>query len=82
MIFTKGVHQSAKFYTFDRSGEILPNLYFNRLLSLKVYKISTEKMQRSYVYDAKFEEKPISFKNDKNFGDFNQSTQKSPKFVL
>ena len=49
---------------------------------MKVYKTSTEKMQRSYVYDAKFEEKPISFKNDKNFGDFDQSTQKSPKFVL
>ena len=49
MIFTKGVHQSAKFQTFDLSGEISPNLNFDRLLLLKAYKISVENLQRSYV---------------------------------
>ena len=42
MIFTKGAHQSAKFQTFNCSGEISPNLYFYRLLLLKVYKISAK----------------------------------------
>ena len=32
--------------------------------------------------DAKFEEKPICFKNDKNLVNFDPSTQKSPKFAL
>ena len=43
MIFTKGAHRSAKFQTFDCSGEISPNLYFDRLLLLKVYKVSAKK---------------------------------------
>ena len=76
MIFTKGAHQSAKFQTFDCSGEILPNLYFDRLLLLKVYKISARKVKRSYVswywkVVQKFKEKPIfCFKNDKNLVNF------------
>ena len=78
MNFTKGAHQSAKFQTFDCSGEISPKLYFNRLLLLKVYKISAKKGQS----DAKFEEKPICFKNDKNWANFDPSIQKSPKFAL
>ena len=49
MIWTKRVHQSAKFQTFDCSSEISPNLYFDRLLLLKIYKISAKKVQRSYV---------------------------------
>ena len=49
MIFTKRAHQTAKFQTFNDSGEISPNLYFDRLLLLKVYKISAKKVQRSYV---------------------------------
>ena len=49
MIFTKGVHQSAKFRTFDCSDEIWPNLYVDRLLLLKVQKISTKKTKRIYV---------------------------------
>ena len=49
MILTKGVHQSAKFRTFDCSGEIWPNLYVDRLLLLKVQKISTKKTKRIYV---------------------------------
>ena len=49
MIFTKGAHQNANFQTFDCSGEILANLYFDKLLLLKVYKISGKKLQKSYV---------------------------------
>ena len=49
MIFTMGAHQSGKFQTFGNSDEISPNLYFDRLLLLKVYKISAKKVQRSYV---------------------------------
>ena len=45
----QGNYQSAKFQTFDCSREISPNSYFDRLLLLKVYKISAKKMQRSYV---------------------------------
>ena len=49
MIFTKGSHQSAKFQTFDCSGEISLNLYFDRLLLFEVCKISAKKVQKSYV---------------------------------
>ena len=73
MIFTKVAHQSTKIQTFDCSGENSPNLYFDKLLLLKVYKISAKKVQRSYIYlmmlknDAKFVEKQsCCFKNDKN----------------
>ena len=48
MIWLKGAHQkSAKFQTFDCSCEISPN--FDRLLLLKVYKISAKEVQRIYV---------------------------------
>ena len=43
MIWTKRAHQSAKFQTFDCSRQISPNFYFDRLLLLKVYKISARK---------------------------------------
>ena len=49
-MFTKGVYQSAQFQTFDCSGEISPNLYFDRLLLLKKYKISAKKVERNYIY--------------------------------
>ena len=49
MILTNGSHQSVKFQTFDWSREISPNLYIDRLLLLKVHKISAKKVQRSYV---------------------------------
>ena len=49
MIWTKGTHQSAKLQTFGCSSKISPNLYFDRLLLLKVYKISAKKVQRSHV---------------------------------
>ena len=89
MIFTTGAHQSAKFQTFGCSGEISPNLYFDKLLLLKVYEISPKKVQRRYVSwcwlksDAKFEEKPICcFKNDKNLVNFDPSTQVSKIYTV
>ena len=45
----KGAHQNAKFWTFDCSSKNSLNLYFGRLLLLKVHKISAEKWKRSYV---------------------------------
>ena len=47
MSWTKGAHQNAKFQTFDCAREI-SILYFDRLLLLKVYKISVKKVQRNY----------------------------------
>ena len=49
MIFSKWAHQSPKFQVFDCSRKISPNIYFDRLLLLKVYKISIKNVQRSYV---------------------------------
>ena len=43
MIFTKVTHQSAKFQTFDCSGEISASLYFYGLLLLKECKVSVKK---------------------------------------
>ena len=88
MIFTKGAHHSAKFQTFDCSAEISPNLYFDRLLLLKLYKISAKKSLGEKCLmipksGVKFEEKLIfCFKNDKNLVNFDQSTKKSKKFAL
>ena len=48
-IWTKVTHQSAKFETLDSSYEISSNLYYDRLLLLKLYKISAKKVQRSFV---------------------------------
>ena len=45
MIWTKGVYQSTKFQIFDCSRETSPNLYFDMLLLLKVYKISAKNVQ-------------------------------------
>ena len=47
MIWTKGAHQKAKFYIFNCSRKISPNLFFDRFLN--VYKILAKKVQRSYV---------------------------------
>ena len=43
MIWTKGAHQSATFQAFDCLLEISPNLYLNRPLLSKAYKITTKK---------------------------------------
>ena len=47
--FYKRAQQSAKFQTFDCSGEISPNLYFDRLLLLEGFKVSVKKVWMSYV---------------------------------
>ena len=79
MIFRKGANHSAKFETFDCSGEISSNLYFDRLLLLKVYKVSAKKSMEEICLmipksGAKFEEKLIfCFKNDKNLVNFDPS---------
>ena len=52
MILRKRAHQSAKFQTFDCSGEISPNLYFDRLLLLKVYKILSKKYRGVMSHDT------------------------------
>ena len=82
MIFTKGAHHCEKFQTFDCSGKISPNLYFDRLLLLKVYRGSAKKKYGGNNFlmipksHAKFEEKLIfCFKNDKNLANFDQSTK-------
>ena len=88
MIWTKGAHQTAKFQTFDCSRKISPNLYFGRLLLLKVYEISAKTSTEELCLmtlksDTKFEEKlTCCFKNDKNLVNFDPSTQKSHKFAL
>ena len=53
MIFPKETHHSAKFQISDCSGEISPNLYFDRLLLLNVYKVSAEKSMAEMSHDAK-----------------------------
>ena len=88
MIFTKGAHHSANFQTFDDAGEISPNLHFDRLLLLKVYKVSAKKSIEEICLmipksGAKFEEKVIfCFKNDKNLVNFDPNTKKSKKVTL
>ena len=73
MIFKKGAYQGAKIQTFDCSGEILPNLYFDRLLLLKVYKISAKKVQRSYVLEEGckiWRKTNLLFQKRQEFGEF------------
>ena len=64
-------------------------MYFDKLLLLKVYKVSAKKVQSSYINlmilksDAKFEGKLICcFKNDKNLVNCDLRTQKSKKSAL
>ena len=88
MIFTKGAHQIAKLQSFDCSGGISPNLYFDSLLLQKVYKVSAKKSMEELCLlilksGAKFEEKLIfCFENDKNLVNFDLSTKNSKKFSL
>ena len=54
MNFTKVAHQSVKYQKkFDCLGEISPNLYLDRLLLLKVYKISAKNYRRVMSHDTK-----------------------------
>ena len=84
MIFTKGAHLIAKVQTFDCSDEVSPNLYFDRLHLLKVYRKSMEEICLMIPKSgAKFEEKLIfCLKNDKNWVNFDPSTKKCKKFAL
>ena len=88
MIFTKGANHSARFQTFDCSGKISRNLYFDRLLLLKVYKISAKDSMEEICLmisksGAKFDEKfKFCLKNDKNLVSFDPSTKKSKKSAL
>ena len=82
MIFTKGAHQSAKISgKFQLLRLISPNLYFGRLLLLKVYTISAKKSIDELCLlilknDAKFEQKPICcFKIEKSLVNFVPRTQ-------
>ena len=80
MVFTKGAHHSAKFETFDCSGEISPNLYLDRLLLLKVS--AKKKYGGVMSHDTKecckiWRETYHFFKNDKNFVIFDLGTIKS-----
>ena len=86
MIFTKRPF-SAIFQTFDCSGEISPNLYFDRILLLKAYKVSAKKIWRKCLTilkcGAKIEEKLFFFfKNDKNLVNVHPSTKRSKAFAL
>ena len=81
MIWTKRAHQSAKFQTFDFSCKISPNMYFDRLLLLKVCKILAKKVYTEELclmtlkIDEKFEEKLICcFRNDRNLMNFDPRT--------
>ena len=49
MIWAKGNDQSAKFNSFDCSRKISPNLYFDKFLLLKLYKILAKKKQRGVM---------------------------------
>ena len=84
MIWIKGTHQSTNIQTFGYSREISPNLYFHRLLFLKVCKISAKKKYREVMShdiksDTKFEETLTGgLENDKrNMANFHQSASKS-----
>ena len=54
MMFITGANQKAKFQTFGCAGEISPNLYFDRLLLLKVSKISAKKYRGVMSYDTEW----------------------------
>ena len=86
MIWTKINYQKANFQIFKCSRKISPNLYFDRLLLLKVYKISAKKESELSLMtlksDVKFKEKlSCCFKNDNNLVNFDSSAQKSQKSV-
>ena len=71
MNFTKGAHQSAKFQTFDCSDKFSPNLYFDRLLLLKVYKIQLKKYIGFMSHDTEIWSKSnFLFQKWQKFGEF------------
>ena len=92
IIFTRGAHHSAKFLTFDCSGEISPNFYLDRLFLLKVYKVSAKKSMGEICLvisksGAKFQEKLLTFKNfclkiENNLLNLDPTTKKSKNVAL
>ena len=68
--------------------QIYRHVHFDRLLLLKVYKVSAKKCIEEICLmipkrGEKFEEKLIfCFKNDKNLVNFDPSTKKSKTFAL
>ena len=88
MIWTKEAHNSAKFQTFDCSHDVSPNLYLDRILLLKVHKISPKKVQRSYVSktlkgEEKFEHKiDLLFQKCQNLVNCDLSTRNSQNFYI
>ena len=70
---------SAKFQTFEYSCEISPDLSFDSLVLLKVYKISAKKS----LEELCLMEKLIRcFKNNKNLVNFDLSTRNSHYFYF
>ena len=74
----KNAHQSAKFQTFDCSGEISANILLGRLLLLKLYKISAKEVQELRLMILKSsenvgEKSVFCFKKDKNLLNFDLS---------
>ena len=49
VVWAKGAHECTQFQIFDCSRETSLNLNSDKLLLLKVYKMSAKKVQRSYV---------------------------------
>ena len=69
--FYKRAHHSAKFQTFDCSGEISPNLYFDRLLLLKVYKVLAKKsMEHTKKWCKIWRKTYFLFQKWQEFGEF------------
>ena len=75
MVLTKGDHQYTQFQIFDCSREMSPNLYSDKFLLLKRYRMPAKKVQRSYSEGAaEFEVKPsCCFKNEKHLVDLIQA---------
>ena len=83
IIWTKWGHQSEKFLTFVCSQEISPNLYFDRLLLLKVYK----KVQRGLSQDTEewcriWRKADLFFHKWQQFSEFWLEHSKSQKFAF
>ena len=83
-LYDLGKRNPSKCMTFDYSCEIS---YLDRLLLLKVYKISAKKSIEDLCFmtlksDAKLEEKLIWFRNEEKLLKFDLITQNSQKFYF
>ena len=85
MVWTKGTRQSTKLQIFDCSREILPNFYFDRLLLLKLYKTSVEKVYASSATEEwckTWRKTSLLFQKRQEFGLFWTEYSKFSKFPL